>query len=279
MKKIFDDSSYACSKLVTKAYSTSFSSSVKMLAPSIRPAIYAIYGFVRYADEIVDSFQGFDQEQLIIEFEREFYKSMIDGISLNPILNAFQATVKKYHIDDELIQAFMKSMKMDLHKKEYHSFEEYKAYIYGSADVVGLMCLKVFLNGDEEKYNALKATAMRLGSAFQKVNFLRDLKQDQNDLNRSYFPHIDLLNLTPHAKQEIIAEIEEDFRIAFIGIKQLPLEARFGVYTAYRYYKSLLKKLKRTAASEIMNTRIRVSDSSKVLLLLKSYLRVQLNLL
>lgn len=245
----------------------------------MRPAIYAIYGFVRYADEIVDSFQGFDQEQLIIEFERDYYKSMIDGISLNPILNAFQSTVKKYNIEDELIHAFMKSMKMDLHKNEYHSFEEYKEYIYGSADVVGLMCLKVFLNGDEEKYQELKDTAMRLGSAFQKVNFLRDLKQDQNDLNRSYFPHIDLLNLTPQAKQEIIAEIEEDFRIAFVGIKQLPLEARFGVYTAYRYYKSLLKKLKRTAASEIMHTRIRVSDAKKMVLLMKSYLRVHLNLL
>lgn len=279
MKQLFDDSSFACSKLITQTYSTSFSLAVNMLSPSIRPAIYSIYGFVRYADEIVDSFHHYDKGALIDKFEQDYYQSHKDGISLNPILNSFQQTVHKYQIKDELIQAFLRSMKMDLHKKDYLSQEEYEAYIYGSANVVGLMCLAVFVKGDESKYQALKPMAMRLGSAFQKVNFLRDLKQDIQDLDRSYFPNVDLRQLNPYTKAQIIQEIEADFTEALKGIKRLPIEARFGVYTAYLYYKSLLKKLKQTHASEIMNKRIRVSDPLKLLLLCKSYLQCQFNLL
>ena len=230
-KQLFDDVSVNCSKLVTKTYSTSFSLAVKMLAPSIRDAIYSIYGFVRFADEIVDSFHGFDKEKLINDFETDYYKAHTDGISLNPILNAFQTTVKQYNIDDDLVQAFLKSMKLDLYKSEYTK-EEYQEYIYGSADVVGLMCLKVFVNGDESRYNELKDSAMRLGSAFQKVNFLRDLKDDMETLNRSYFPDVNMVELNIESKERIIKEIEDDFKKAYIGIMHLPAEAKFDVYTA-----------------------------------------------
>jgi phytoene/squalene synthetase len=249
-----------------------------MLAPSIRDAIYSVYGFVRFADEIVDSFHGFDKEKLINDFEADYYKAYADGISLNPILNAFQTTVKQYSIDDELIQAFLKSMKLDLYKSEYTK-KEYQEYIYGSADVVGLMCLKVFVNGDENRYNELKEPAMRLGSAFQKVNFLRDLKDDMEDLNRSYFPDVNMIELNIESKARIIKEIEEDFKKAYKGIMNLPPEAKFGVYTAYRYYKCLLKKLSKTPSSQIMNTRIRVSNPHKVSLLARSYVKYKLNLI
>jgi phytoene/squalene synthetase len=278
MKQLFDQVSVDCSKLVTKSYSTSFSMAVKMLAPSIRNAIYSIYGFVRFADEIVDSFHEFDKEELISEFEKDYYKAYNNGISLNPIINSFQLTVKKYDIDDELIQAFLTSMKLDLHKNDY-SKDEFDDYIYGSADVVGLMCLKVFVNGDIAQYEDLKEPAERLGSAFQKVNFLRDLKDDIELLQRSYFPDINMSNLDANSKELIIKEIEEDFRQAKKGIMKLPREAKFGVYTAYVYYKRLLIKLKRTPSNEIMNTRIRVSNPRKVSLLAKSYLVFKLNLL
>jgi phytoene/squalene synthetase len=278
MKKLFDDVSFKCSVLVTKSYSTSFSLAVKMLAPSIRDAIYSIYGFVRFADEIVDSFHGFDKETLINDFENEYYKSQKFGISLNPILNSFQHTVTKYNISDDLIQSFLKSMKMDLIKSDYHSKQEYDEYIYGSADVVGLMCLKVFVNGSDEKYNELKDEAMRLGSAFQKVNFLRDLKDDNLVLNRNYFPGVDLNSFDEASKEMIIKEIEEDFRIALEGIKKLPLEAKFGVYTAYVYYKKLLKKLENTPYYEIGNSRIRVSNYTKARLLTNSFVAYKLNL-
>lgn len=277
-KQLFDDVSIKCSKLVTKTYSTSFSLAVKMLAPSIRNAIYSVYGFVRFADEIVDSFHGFDKEKLINEFEADYYKAYADGISLNPILNAFQTTVKQYNIDDELVQAFLKSMKQDLYKSEYTK-KEYEAYIYGSADVVGLMCLKVFVNGDENSYNELKEPAMRLGSAFQKVNFLRDLKDDMEVLNRSYFPDVDMVDLNIKSKTRIIKEIEEDFKKAYKGIMNLPPEAKFGVYTAYRYYKCLLKKLSKTPSNKIMNSRIRVSNPHKVSLLARSFVKYKLNLI
>jgi len=277
-KQLFDDVSINCSKLVTKAYSTSFSLAVKMLAPSIRDAIYSIYGFVRFADEIVDSFDGFDKEKLINDFEADYYKAHADGISLNPILNAFQTTVKQYDIDDELIHAFLKSMKLDLYKSEYTK-REYQEYIYGSADVVGLMCLKVFVNGDENRYDELKEPAMRLGSAFQKINFLRDLKDDMEDLNRSYFPDVNMIELNIESKAKIIKEIEEDFKKAYKGIMNLPPEAKFGVYTAYRYYKCLLKKLSKTPSSQIMNARIRVSNPHKVSLLARSYVKYKLNLI
>ncbi len=278
MKELFDEVSVGCSKLVTKSYSTSFSLAVKMLAPSIRNAIYSVYGFVRFADEIVDTFHGFNKGKLISDFETDYYKAHAQGISLNPILNSFQATVKKYDIDDELVQAFLKSMKLDLHKSEYTD-EEYKAYIYGSADVVGLMCLKVFVNGDQEKYNELKEPAMRLGSAFQKVNFLRDLKDDMELLNRSYFPDVNMVELNVASKQKIIKEIHHDFEAAYIGIMGLPNEAKFGVYTAYRYYKCLLNKLKKTPSNEIMSTRIRVSNPLKMSLLARSYVKYKLNMI
>ncbi len=278
MKKIFDEVSFKCSKLVTKNYSTSFSLAVYMLSPSIRDAIYSIYGFVRFADEIVDSFHGYDKENLINDFEKEYYKAYESGISLNPILNSFQQTVKQYNISDNLIQAFMKSMKLDLIKSDYQTQAEYEEYIYGSADVVGLMCLKVFVAGKEHKYDALKAEAMRLGSAFQKVNFLRDLKEDNLVLNRNYFPGVDLKTFDEKTKRVIIKEIEEDFNIAYQGITKLPIEAKFGVYTAFVYYKKLLKKLKNTPYHEIGNARIRVSNYTKAGLLAQSFLTYKLRL-
>ena len=278
MKQLFDEVSFKCSVLVTKSYSTSFSLAVKMLAPNIREAIYSIYGFVRFADEIVDSFHGFDKEYFINDFENEYYKAQKNGISLNPILNSFQHTVKKYNISDDLIQSFLKSMKMDLIKSDYHSKQEYDEYIYGSADVVGLMCLKVFVDGNVEKYNELKPEAMRLGSAFQKVNFLRDLKDDNLVLNRNYFPGVDLNSFDEISKAMIIIEIEEDFRIALQGIKKLPLEAKFGVYTAFVYYKKLLKKLENTPYHKIGTERIRVSNYTKARLFANSFVTYKLNM-
>ena len=278
MKQLFDDVSFKCSKLVTKSYSTSFSLAVKMLAPSIREDIYNIYGFVRFADEIVDSFHGYQKEQLIQDFETDYYKALESDISLNPILNAFQITVKKNNISDDLVQAFLKSMKMDLVKSEYNTKAEYDDYIYGSADVVGLMCLKVFVQGNQEKYDALKDEAMRLGSAFQKVNFLRDLKDDNLVLNRNYFPGVDLRSFDDEAKKAIIAEIDEDFKAAREGIKKLPLEAKFGVFTAYVYYKKLLNKLERTPLHKIGTSRIRVSNYSKAGLLAQSFVTYKLRL-
>ena len=279
MKSIFDHVSFDCSVKVTKAYSTSFSSAVKMLAPSIRQDIYNIYGFVRFADEIVDTFHDYDKEALFSQFENNLALALTQKISLNPILNSFQHTVIKYNIPMELIDAFMKSMKMDLYKSVYNSVDEYNEYIYGSADVVGLMCLKVFVNGDDKKYDELKHSAMRLGSAFQKVNFLRDLKADYEDLSRTYFPNTDLSRLDEASKQQIINEIQADFDAGFEGIQRLPLEAKFGVYTAYIYYKKLLSKLKKTPSLEIKNTRIRVPDYEKVGLLAKCYLNYRLNIL
>ena len=279
MKSLFDIVSNECSKIVTKSYSTSFSSAVKMLAPSIRQDIYNVYGFVRFADEIVDSFHDYDKEHLFNTFEIDLKNALSQKISLNPILNAFQHTVHKNKIPNDLIDAFMNSMKLDLVKKEYKTKDEYNEYIYGSADVVGLMCLKVFVKGNIELYESLKNSAMRLGSAFQKVNFLRDLKADFEDLDRTYFPNTDLSQLNETSKQEIIEEIEADFKAGYEGIINLPIEAKFGVYTAYVYYKKLLYKLKKTPSAEIKNTRIRVSDYQKVGLLANCYVKYRLNLL
>jgi phytoene/squalene synthetase len=280
MKTIFDEVSNSCSKLVTKKYSTSFSLAVKMLSPKIRTAIYTIYGFVRFADEIVDSFHDYNKERLLHKFEADYYESLEEGISLNPILNAFQQTVHTYQISNDLVKSFLKSMKADLYKTTYKTKEAYDSYIYGSADVVGLMCLKVFVNGDAEKFEELKAPAMRLGSAFQKVNFLRDLKDDLENLDRSYFPNINLKELNNESKNLIIKEIEEDFEVAFKeGILKLPVEAKFGVYIAYRYYKKLLKKLKSTPSSEIMETRIRISNTMKINLLARSFVKYKLKLI
>ncbi|HPW97367.1 MAG TPA: phytoene/squalene synthase family protein [Flavobacterium sp.] len=279
MKSIFDTVSFDCSRHVTKSYSTSFSAAVKMLSPKIRQDIYNIYGFVRFADEIVDSFHEYNKEELFLLFEKDLSEALKNKISLNPILNSFQHTVHKYKIPHTMIAAFMKSMKLDLHKSTYNSFEEYNEYIYGSADVVGLMCLKVFVDGDKQKFEELEHSAMRLGSAFQKVNFLRDLKADFEDLNRTYFPNTDLTRLDEASKNEIIREIEADFEAGFKGIVKLPLEAKFGVYTAYIYYKKLLSKLKKTPSLEIKNTRIRVSDYQKFGLLARCYFNYHLNLI
>ncbi|WP_338409986.1 phytoene/squalene synthase family protein [uncultured Flavobacterium sp.] len=279
MKALFDKISNECSVNVTKSYSTSFSSAVKMLAPSIRQDIYNIYGFVRFADEIVDSFHDYDKELLFNKFEKDLEDAIELKISLNPILNSFQHTVNKHNIPYEMIASFMKSMRLDLSKNKYSTTEEYQEYIYGSADVVGLMCLKVFVKGDELKFNELKQSAMRLGSAFQKVNFLRDLKVDYEDLSRTYFPNTDLNQLDEASKLEIITDIEADFIAAYEGIKNLPLEAKFGVYTAYRYYKKLLIKLQKTPSLEIKNTRIRVSDYQKAQLLARCYVKYRLNII
>jgi phytoene/squalene synthetase len=279
MKSIFDNVSFDCSRNVTKSYSTSFSSAVKMLSPSIRQDIYNIYGFVRFADEIVDSFHDYNKELLFENFEKDLEMAFQNKISLNPILNSFQNTVFKHNIPNELIAAFMRSMKLDLTKKDYKTEDEYKEYIYGSADVVGLMCLKVFVQGDLNKYNELKSAAMRLGSAFQKVNFLRDLKADFEDLSRTYFPETDLNQLDEVSKLKIINEIEADFEAGYYGILDLPLEARFGVYTAYSYYKKLLHKLKKTPSSEIKNTRIRVPNYQKYSLFAKCYFTYKLNII
>ncbi|RNC80164.1 MAG: phytoene/squalene synthase family protein [Winogradskyella sp.] len=279
MKSIFDNVSRECSKLVTTSYSTSFSLATKMLSESIRQDIYNIYGFVRFADEIVDTFHDYDKQKLFDKFSEDLEDALNMKISLNPILNSFQETYHKYGIDKHLVDAFMKSMKQDLFKQNYLTEEEYKEYIYGSADVVGLMCLKVFVKGDNDKYNDLKDSAMSLGSAFQKVNFLRDLKADFEDLSRTYFPNTDLTQLDEDSKQKIINDIEEDFRKGLVGIKKLPLEARFGVFMAYRYYNKLLEKLKKTPAIKIKSSRIRVPDYKKVELLTRSYVKYQLNLL
>lgn len=279
MKTIFDQVSRDCSKTVTKSYSTSFSIATKMLAPSIRQDVYNIYGFVRFADEIVDTFHDYEKETLLNNFEKDLYLAIEQKISLNPILNAFQETVHKYNIPKHLYDAFMASMRKDLHKSEYLTVEEYQNYIYGSADVVGLMCLKVFVNGDDQMYNDLKDDAMKLGSAFQKVNFLRDLKADYETLSRSYFPNANLEELDEVTKQEIIEEIEADFKAGYRGIIQLPVEARLGVYTAYIYYLRLLQKLKATPSLEIKNKRISVPNYEKAGLLAKSFISCRLNLL
>lgn len=279
MKKIFDNVSFKSSKMVTEAYSTSFATATKMLGKSIRQDIYNIYGFVRFADEIVDSFHEYDKTDLFDLFEDDLHKAIKNKISLNPILNSFQHTVHKYSIENDLINAFMKSMRLDLSKSVYKTQKEYEDYIYGSADVVGLMCLKVFVEGDDAMYNELKYAAMKLGSAFQKVNFLRDLKTDFDELERSYFPNTDLNALDENSKSLIINEIELDFTEGYKGIKRLPSEAKFGVFTAYRYYRQLLKKLQNTPATEIKNTRIRVPNYKKFELLTRSYVKYHLNLL
>ena len=279
MKQIFDNVSQACSETVTRSYSTSFSTATRMLAPSIRQHIHNIYGFVRFADEIVDTFHAYDKETLFNRFEEDLENALNDKISLNPILNSFQYTFHKFKIEKHLVDAFMHSMRLDLSKSKYLTQEEYNNYIYGSADVVGLMCLTVFVKGDRQKYEELKESAMSLGSAFQKVNFLRDLKADFEELSRTYFPNTDLNELDEVSKQKIIEEIEADFAKGLSGICKLPVEAKFGVYTAYRYYRKLLSKLKSTPSLEIKNARIRVPNYVKASLLARSYVKYRLNLI
>ena len=279
MKKLFDQVSENCSKIVTESYSTSFTLDTKMLDRSIRQDIYNIYGFVRFADEIVDSFHDFNKEELLNLFELDLKKSINDKISLNPILNSFQKTLNKYDIDYELVNSFLKSMKSDLNKKQYLSSEEFDEYVYGSADVVGLMCLKVFVKGNQKQYDNLKPYAMSLGSAFQKVNFLRDLKADHDGLNRSYFPNLNIDKFDEKSKTIILNEINKDFSHALKGIFLLPSSARFGVYTAYKYYLKLLNKLKNTNPLKIKSTRIRVPNYQKINVLARSYVRYRLNIL
>ena len=279
MKKLFDQVSESCSKVVTESYSTSFTLATKMLDSSIRQDIYNIYGFVRFADEIVDSFHDFDKKDLLNLFELDLKKSIKDKISLNPILNSFQKTFNKYEIDYELVDSFLKSMKWDLNKKQYLNKEEFDEYVYGSADVVGLMCLKVFVKGNQKQYNELKPYAMSLGSAFQKVNFLRDLKADHDGLNRSYFPNLNIEEFDEKSKKLILNEINNDFSHALKGIFLLPSSARFGVYTAYKYYLKLLNKLRNTNPLKIKSTRIRVPNYQKINVLARSYVRYRLNIL
>ena len=279
MKSIFDKVSNDCSKLVIKRYSTSFYFSSSLLSKTIRQDIFNIYGFVRLADEIVDTFHEYPKKELLEDFEKELWRSIDNKISLNPILNSFQHTVNKYSIPKDLINSFLDSMKMDLEKKEYNSVEEYRKYIYGSADVVGLMCLKVFVKGSESSFSELSPFAISLGSAFQKVNFLRDLKDDSNVLNRVYFPNVDMNNFNEKSKKEIILEIEKDFANAVKGIVKLPKNSKFAVYIAYRYYNKLLKKLKRTSSENIVKKRIRIHNLQKFIVIARSYVKYQLNLI
>ena len=275
MKQLFDELSYSVSKITTQKYSTSFSLGILALKPSIRNAIYAIYGFVRLADEIVDSFHEYDKEKLLNRLKIETQNALEEKISLNPILQSFQETVHKYEIDTVLIDQFLKSMEMDLQKIEYNS-ELYDEYIFGSAEVVGLMCLQVFTEGNKEKFDELKPYAMKLGSAFQKINFLRDLKDDYQILGRTYFPNVDMAVFDNHIKCQIEQEIEEEFKEALIGIKKLPNSSMFGVYLAYKYYISLFRKIKRKTSSEILNNRVRVSNPQKVVVAFKSYVRYKI---
>jgi phytoene/squalene synthetase len=279
MKSIFDKVSNDCSRLVIKRYSTSFYFSSNLLSKSIRQDIFNIYGFVRLADEIVDTFHEYPKKELLEDFEKELWRSINNRISLNPILNSFQYTVNKYSIPPDLISSFLDSMKMDLEKKEYETIEEYKKYIYGSADVVGLMCLRVFVDGSENLYNELSPFAISLGSAFQKVNFLRDIKDDSNILNRVYFPNVDMNNFDEHSKKDIIVEIEEDFKNAVKGIIRLPKNSKFAVYIAYRYYFKLLKKLKRISSENIVKKRVRIHNFQKFIVIARSYVKYQLNLI
>jgi phytoene synthase len=279
MKSIFDKVSEESSKIVIKRYSTSFYFSSSLLSKSIRQDIFNIYGFVRLADEIVDTFHEFPKKELLNEFEEELWRSIENKISLNPILNSFQNTVNRYSIPKDLIRSFLDSMKMDLEKKEYNSVEEYKKYIYGSADVVGLMCLKVFVKGSDTLYSDLSDYAISLGSAFQKVNFLRDLKDDSNILKRVYFPNVNMDDFNEESKKEIINEIELDFKNAIKGIARLPKNSRFAVYIAYRYYNKLLKKLKRTSSENIVKKRVRIHNFQKFTVIARSYVKYQLNLI
>lgn len=278
MKHLFDHVSFATSKLTTRTYSTSFSLGIYCLSGSIHSAIYNIYGFVRFADEIVDSFHDYDKQTLLKEFREETTKAIDRGISLNPILNSFQQVVNRYKIDRELIDCFLDSMEMDLNQQS-HSSDSYKQYILGSAEVVGLMCLKVFTNADQNLYNHLKPAAMKLGSAFQKINFLRDIRDDYQTLGRTYFPSVNIEKLSLEDKQKIEKDIEEDFTAALEGIRQLPSTSRFGVYVAYVYYYALFTKIKRIPSYRIMMERIRIPNYQKIGLLARSYFKHSLRML
>jgi 15-cis-phytoene synthase len=278
MMNIFHEVSQLCSKTTTEKYSTSFSSAIRLLHKDIRTPVYNIYGFVRFADEIVDTFHDYDKVTLLQEFKNETYISIERGISLNPILNSFQQTVNEYNIDLHLVDAFFHSMEMDLSQTAYTS-DKYKEYIYGSAEVVGLMCLYIFCEGNKEMYLHLKPSAQALGAAFQKVNFLRDAKADYQQLSRTYFPGIDFNNFTSCSKKKIEEDIAVDFMNAYNGIAQLPGKARFGVYVAYKYYLSLFNKIKKAQPKSILHQRFRIPNYGKAFILAKASLRAQLNIL
>jgi len=277
-KELFDQTTFECSKLVTLRYSTSFSLGIKTLDKKFHLPIYAIYGFVRYADEIVDTFHDFDKAALLEEFKAETYRAIEKGISLNPILHSFQLVVNEYNIDRHLIEAFLFSMEMDLHKKQFDE-SKYEEYIYGSAEVVGLMCLKVFCKGDNLQYQNLVAPAKKLGAAFQKVNFLRDLKSDFEERGRVYFPGVDFKQFTPEVKKQIEADISKDFEEALAGIMKLPTGAKMGVYLAYVYYLKLFDKIRNCPASRILDERIRIPDMKKMSLLVQTWFKYRLNYL
>lgn len=278
MKEIFDKVSLACSKATTRAYSTSFSLGIFCLDKKFHNPVYSIYGFVRLADEIVDSFHDYDKATLLKNFKADTFESIRSKISLNPILNSFQHAVNKYDIESELVEQFLKSMEMDL-SLQTHDDSTIREYILGSAEVVGLMCLRVFCEGNKELYEQLKLYAMSLGSAFQKVNFLRDLRLDSEGLGRSYFPGVDFKNFNVHEKLKIEAQIEQDFTQALLGIRMLPRSARFGVYVAYVYYLALFGKIKNTKPESVVKNRIRIHNREKAGLLAYSFVRHQLNIL
>jgi phytoene/squalene synthetase len=276
--QLFHQVSQACSKGTTERYSTSFSSAIKLLNASLRQPIHNIYGFVRFADEIVDTFHDYNKALLFHEFKEQTYLALDRGISLNPILHSFQLTVNQFGIDRKLIDAFLHSMEMDLEQRSY-DHAGYEEYIYGSAEVVGLMCLYVFCEGDKTMYEQLKPAARSLGAAFQKVNFLRDIKADFMGLDRMYFPNCDFKNFSAADKKAIEADVQKDFDDALVGIQQLPIKARFGVYVAYKYYLSLFEKIKKTEPAKILETRIRIPDLSKLFIVTKAGIRSQLNML
>ena len=278
MKSLYDNLSVEISRMTTRTYSTSFSLGIYFLNKRLRNPIYSIYGFVRLADEIVDSFEGFDKKYLLAKFKQETYESLESGISLNPILNSFLQAVHKYNIDHKLIETFLQSMEMDLEKVNYTP-EKYQQYILGSAEVVGLMCLHVFTEGDPKQFEELKPYAMRLGAAFQKVNFLRDMKDDFGILSRTYFPNVDLNRFTTQAKEQIEEEISEDFKIALDGIKMLPASSKGGVYMAYVYYHSLFNKIRRLPAERVLSERIRIHNGKKIGLMINSLFEYKMNLL
>ena len=277
-QNLFDKTSFACSKIITQSYSTSFTLGIRALDKKFHFPVYAIYGFVRYADEIVDTFHEFDKNRLLQEFKAATYKAINEKISLNPVLHSFQQVVHQYQIENELIEAFLKSMEMDLHEQVYNN-DLYNEYIYGSAEVVGLMCLRVFCEGDDTLYQSLKAPACSLGAAFQKVNFLRDIKSDFQERGRVYFPGVNFNHFTPADKEKIEKDIQEDFNAAYQGILKLPKGAKLGVYLAYVYYLNLFKKIKNCPPSRIAQERIRIPDKRKIALLIQTYFRYRINYL
>jgi len=278
MDALYNSTCIACSELITKRYSTSFSLGIRLFAPKFRPPIYAIYGFVRFADEIVDTFHSHDKRDLLDRFKADTYQAIEEGISLNPVLHSFQEVVRKYHIDLELIEAFLQSMEMDLYHTAYEE-DLYEKYIYGSAEVVGLMCLRVFTEGDTVKYDALKEPARKLGAAFQKINFLRDIRSDYDVRSRVYFPGVDFERFTESDKKDIEADIKKDFDEALLGIRELPKGSKLGVYLAYVYYTSLFEKIKKAAPEQVLSSRIRVPDSQKLYFLCSSTVKNSLGLI